>query len=508
MLVLCALPLRITRSAAVALTGEQDAGKCSSTATGGISSSPGATASEPTYEFHALFREFLLKRAPAMFGADDARGLPPPRGGAPRSARAGEGVFELYRDAGEWPNAVRVALADAPEMLAQGRFESTLERVAALPAAAREAEPWLAYWEGVARVNVDPLARAREPGARLQRLRRARRHGGAGPGGRGGDRLALPRVGRLAPGRPLDRGDGEAARARARVREPRGRGARALEPGDRLVYRQPGHPLLGKIFDRLTALLEEVRDRNLQVAMATRLIDGLNKAGDFAQSQRIATRVRAVMDDPEVRPLTGAWCRVWLANLYYFQARFDDFERVLDDALAIAEQHGLAFFVPVIGLFRGWGRLSRGDVREAAPVLARLEATIDPGRKLDHALLAYLKCWSAAQRGDFPPPSARGGPRRSFRSRPARSPPTLICHTGLALALDQTGQPAAALGVLDRMLSLVADVRGGMLRYATSLWAAYLRLRAGEGDWRSPLADALALGPARAISTTISGGRR
>ncbi len=78
-----------------------------------------------------------------------------------------------------------------------------------------------------------PARRAREPRARLQRLRRARRHRGADPGGRGGDRLALPRVGRLAPGRPLDRGDGEAARAQPRVREPGGRGARALEPRDR-----------------------------------------------------------------------------------------------------------------------------------------------------------------------------------------------------------------------------------------------------------------------------------
>jgi hypothetical protein len=69
----------------------------------------------------------------------------------------GEGVFELYRDAGDWTNAVRVALADSPDARA-GRFQSTLERIGALPAPAREAEPWLAYWEGVARVNVDPLA--------------------------------------------------------------------------------------------------------------------------------------------------------------------------------------------------------------------------------------------------------------------------------------------------------------------------------------------------------------
>jgi DNA-binding SARP family transcriptional activator len=228
--------------------------------------------------------------------------------------------------------------------------------------------------------------------------------------------------------------------------------------------------------------------------MATRLLDGLNKAGDFAKSQRIATHVRAVMDHPEVRPLTSTWCRVWLANLYYFQARFDDFERVLDEALAIAEAQGLGFFVPVIGLFRGWGRLSRGEPRDAAPVLARLAATIDPGRKLDHALLAYLECWIAAQRGDFTSAEREGRRAAQLSLETGSVASTLICHTGLALALDETGQSAAALGVLDRMLSLVAEVRGGILRYATSLWEAYLRMRSGEGDWRSPLTEALALG--------------
>ena len=148
----------------------------------------------------------------------------------------------------------------------------------------------------------------------------------------------------------------------------------------------------------------------------------------------------------------------------------------------------------MIGLFRGWGRLSRGDVREAAPVLARLAATIDPGRKLDLALLHYLECWSAAQRGDFAAAEREGRSAAQLSLETGSVASTLICHTGLALALDETGQSAAALGVLDRMLSLVADVRGGTLRYATSLWEAYLRLRAGEGDWRTPLADALALG--------------
>src|SRR5262245_12424654 len=386
-LVQCALPPRITRSVAVALTGEPDAGKLLEYGYRRHLFISRRDGDEPTYEFHALFREFLLKRAPSMF---DAGALADRRRRAAELLEGegtGEGVFELYRDAGDWANAVRVTLADAPEMLAQGRFQSMLERVGVLPPLAREPEPWLAYWEGVARVNIHPLA-AR---ASLERAYN-------GFVARGDTAAQIQAVEAVIVShylawddwRPVDRWTEvmEKLLARSRAFEPPEAGARALASlviG--LIYRQPGHPLLGELLDRLTALLDEVRDRNLQVAMATRLLDGLNKAGAFAQSQRIATRIRAVMDDPEVRPLTSTWWRVWLSNLYYFQARFDDFERVLDEAIAIAEAHGLAFLMPVIGLFRGWGRLARGDAREAAPVLARLAATIEPSRKLDLALL-------------------------------------------------------------------------------------------------------------------------
>jgi len=493
-LVQCALPPRITRSVAVALTGEPDAGKLLEYGYRRHLFVSRRDGDEPTYEFHALFREFLLKRAPSMFGPDALAARRRRAAELLEGEGAAEGVFELYRDAGDWANAIRVTLADAPEMLAQGRFQSMLERVGALPALARESEPWLAYWEGVARVNVDPLA-AR---ASLERAYN-------GFVGRGDTAAQIQAVEAVIVShylawddwRPVDRWTEVMEKLLARSRafaspEAEARALSSLAIG--LVYRQPGHPLLEELLGRLTALLDEVRDRNLQVAMATRLLDGLNKAGAFAQSQRIATRIRAVMDDPEVRPLTSTWCRVWLSNLYYFQARFDDFERVLDEALAIAEAQGLAFLVPTIGLFRGWGRLSRGEPREAAPVLARLAATLEPSRKLDLALLAYLECWSAAQRGDFTAAErqARTAAQLSLETGSVAS--TLICHTGLALALDETGQSAAALGVLDRMLSLVAGVRGGILRYATSLWEAYLRMRAGEGDWRSPLAEALALG--------------
>jgi hypothetical protein len=96
----------------VALTGEQDAGKLLEYGYRRHLFVSRRDGDEPTYEFHALFREFLLKRAPSMFTAGELAGY---RRRAAELAEArgaggtGEGVFELYRDAGDWTNAVRSA---------------------------------------------------------------------------------------------------------------------------------------------------------------------------------------------------------------------------------------------------------------------------------------------------------------------------------------------------------------------------------------------------------------
>ncbi len=493
-LALCALPPRITKPIAAALSGAPDAGKLLEYGYRRHLFLARRDGPEPAYEFHALFREFLLARAAAAFGADELGAHRRRAAELLEAHGAADGVFELYRDAADWTNALRVTLADAPQMLAQGRFQSLLDRIGALPASAREGEPWLAYWEGLARVNVDPLA-AR---ASLERAYN-------GFVARGDSAAQIQAVEAVIVShylawddwRPVDRWIDVMEKLLARERifaspeaEARARSSLAIA----LVYRQPGHPLLVETLNRLAALLDAVGDKNLKVAMATRLIDGLNKVGELAQSQRVAVRARALVGDPEVRPLTGAWCRLWLANLYFFQARFDAFDEVLAEAAAVAEANGLGFLGPVISLFRAWGLLARGEARQAAPILDRLAATLDPTRKLDLALLHFLEGWSAALRGDLASAEREGRAAAQLSLETGSVASMLICHTGLVLALDQTGQRAAAAGVLERMLTLVADVRGGVLRYHTALWDAYLKLRGGDPAYRAPLADALALG--------------
>lgn len=494
LLMLMALPPRIRASVAVELTGEARAPKLLEYGYRRHLFVARRDGPEPVYEFHALFRDFLLERARALLAPDELAAARRRVAALAEARGLTDRVFELYCEAGDWPSAVRVLLAEAPAMLAQGRFESVVTRISALPEAVRAGEPAVAYWEGVARMNVDPVA------ARASLERAFDGFGASGdPAGqiRAVEAEIVSHYLSRADWRPVDRwldvmeqlleraGRFESAEAEARA-------VSSLAIG--LVYRQPGHPQLPAYLDRLDRVLDAVADANARVAVAARLIDGFNKVGELTRAERVAERILPLVDHPEVRPMTRAWCRVWLAHLAMHRARMDEYDAMLDAARAVTAAHGLAFFDQVIDLFRTWGLLARGRLTEGARLITAVETRLDASRKLDLALLHYLKSWHAALAGDRVEAERAGRAAAQVSLETGSINSTLTCHTGLALALDLAGNRAATLGVLERMKALVADVRGGMLRFHTGLWEAYLRLRADDPGHRAPLADALALG--------------
>jgi DNA-binding SARP family transcriptional activator len=105
-------------------------------------------AGEAVFQFHALFRSFLRHRARESLGAQACREI------AGRAARlldaAGEweAALALFEEAGDWDGHARTLLQRAESLLEQGRQQSVLDWLGRLPAPARAAHPWLAYWEG------------------------------------------------------------------------------------------------------------------------------------------------------------------------------------------------------------------------------------------------------------------------------------------------------------------------------------------------------------------------
>lgn len=109
-----------------------------------------------SYEFHPLFRQFLLSAATRRYSHEQWQDL---------SERAAailckQGNFEtgiaLFCDLCAWPAMADALLAVAPQLLAAGRITSLSAWLQALPDGILDQRPWLRYFQGACRLPVNP----------------------------------------------------------------------------------------------------------------------------------------------------------------------------------------------------------------------------------------------------------------------------------------------------------------------------------------------------------------
>jgi LuxR family transcriptional regulator, maltose regulon positive regulatory protein len=116
---------------------------------------------DTAYQYHALFREFLLERGRGRFGPGERVELI--GRAAAMLERNGEAhdATSLYSEVGNWQAVYRIIVAEAANLLGKGRWKSLLEWLALLPPEQIEASGGLRYWRGMAHLASEPAA-ARE----------------------------------------------------------------------------------------------------------------------------------------------------------------------------------------------------------------------------------------------------------------------------------------------------------------------------------------------------------
>ncbi len=110
-----------------------------------------------SYQYHYLFREFLLLRFRESFTRQRKKEI---SSSAARllyeDGQISEAV-ELYKESDEWGSISRIILSEAPLMIKQGRNRQLGKWIDALPSSLKTNSPWLIYWNGRSRLNFYPL---------------------------------------------------------------------------------------------------------------------------------------------------------------------------------------------------------------------------------------------------------------------------------------------------------------------------------------------------------------
>lgn len=108
------------------------------------------------YEFHPLFREFLLKRGAECIAHQEWRELQRIAGTLNEDQGLTFAAAELYRVGEHWPELAQLVLREAPILIGAGRNQTLEQWLLALPQACLALSPWLVYWSGLAQLANHP----------------------------------------------------------------------------------------------------------------------------------------------------------------------------------------------------------------------------------------------------------------------------------------------------------------------------------------------------------------
>ncbi|MBI1731703.1 MAG: hypothetical protein HYR49_02905 [Gammaproteobacteria bacterium] len=111
---------------------------------------------EPVFQFHPLFRQFLQEHIRKVMTAEDMAGLRGKAASLLEEHGMIEDAIKLLLEAENWDDLTASILKWAPLLVEQGRMQTLEEHLLRIPAPFLDQFPWLQYWLGICRQPFNP----------------------------------------------------------------------------------------------------------------------------------------------------------------------------------------------------------------------------------------------------------------------------------------------------------------------------------------------------------------
>jgi LuxR family transcriptional regulator, maltose regulon positive regulatory protein len=483
---------RVTITAAQALTGDPDAGSLLEGLFHQRLFTDKHEGEEVSYQFHALFAEFLRNRATATLPAAELRALYADSAQLLEKAREPSAALKLWLANEDWDAATGLILSQARGLVSDGRWLTLRAWIALLPKAQVARTPWLTAWLGSALILVDP------PKARVILKRAFEDLDGAGD-----ERGRLFCATGIIETLNIDQSEfADLDRWIAVLERAVSAGAGFRSEAERLrahtafliaaMLRQPGHPRLPSAATLVRAAVSHDMPATAKADTATQLLEYFCFTGDLRGARALVCEVAPLFAQSELPPFRRAG---WLVFFSYYAALVGENDAgfdALDRLRNIVQDFGMKWFRFFDLFFRALLLLLGPAPLTATSLVQQLEGKVDPTRAGEVAqyqlarVLLYQALGEpslAVYHGGLCLEAVRGTGCLFF---------DILFSSVIASAFVDAGEPDRALELVRHAQSLAAGTVHACHEPLMLMVEAYARLAAHqEDDARSLLSTAL-----------------
>ena len=391
---------RMTSSMAEKLTGTERAGPILSEMNRHNMFTKKYSRREPVYEYHDLFREFLLEQAKDIFSEEKLAEIRKAAAALLEQTGYPEDAAGLLRESGDWKELSRLILSQARSLVAQGRYQTLLEWLGTLPKEVLDDDPWLLYWKGVCLMPFSPAeSRARFEEA-LQTFDARREAPGVFLSWSGVvesivtpmDNLTivdtwislLPRLLEKYGGLPSGEIGDEITCGMYRA----------------LSFRQYPRADVELWTPRALAVAKTSKDARLKFLLTIGIwTTYLTK--DTREAERTLASLRELLKRPDVTPLMRLLVDMLDGILLLVTARHERCLQVTTNGLAFAENLGVHIVDPILEAYSSMAALKLGDFETANRCFDRMTVTLGTMKPLPSGLFHCIAACEALHRRDL-----------------------------------------------------------------------------------------------------------
>ena len=460
---------------------------------------------ENTFQYHALFREFLQSRAQDCFEQEATTALKREAALILRESGYIEHAASLFIETESLNELISLILENAIPMIQAGRCAALGEWIAALPEELLEKTPWLIYWKGICR-------RPYEVGECRSLLARAfttfRKH----------DDMAgslLSCAGILST-IFLERS------TYSRMDEYVGWLDDAL--GDEMIFpspeieiqvvasmlnvltfRMPHHRRGHRWISRAMKLIESDIDIEHRIMLTNELHIYYLYMGRHQEAILLVETLKSSINLQALSPMTGIqWYLTQAFQSHMMEGRGDESQRHSALGLEIAEKKGVHVFDFILLTIGAYGAITAGDLETVKKLSARMKTMLVPHHYFDMANYHCMLTWADLYSGSSVRALKNARLALEFMLKTEGPVPILIAHLGLSEALYETGDHQEAdwhMAQARRIADGIPDFRWHILFLFPEAYRAFKRGDSQRGA--QLLHDGLSLGKVQYYLNTL-----
>jgi two-component SAPR family response regulator len=438
---------------------------------------------EPVYQYHPLFRDFLLSRGREDLGDEGCQRITARAAHILAGVGQTEEAIALAKAAADWPLLCKLINRQAPVMLAQQRFQLLEQWLKQLPPEALNSSPWLRYWFGCCRCPFDQ----RESGSHF-----ALAYAGF-KAQQDLDGMLLSASGAILAimtewddFRSLDPWIATLEETVSETPAYPSASAEAmvvLAMLGALLFRMPQHPAMGRWEAHAGRLIRENEiDISLRIDIGNVLVHWQYWKGDLAAATHTTDILAQLVDAGGSATLPRLLSVMNHAIHDWHTADFDQSLASIDGGLALAAQMGVHIMDDRLMAQSVYASLSREDLPTARRFLDRMKPSLQNGRRLAMSQYHYLSSQYHLIAGDLEMARHHGQMAVDInRQVGVPFPEALACFT-LAQIHFEMGELESAINLLARASLLARDIQSRTLALLYDLISAWFKLQQRQAE--------------------------